>query len=218
MRFSLLFSLIQIRQSLTVFEQRNEKCLENCFCFEHFAWSEALSSKSQKTSRIFSGWGKNTVLILRLTVQELQCVSLCVYIFCVFSESIIGKCLLLCVGAVIKLESCKPQGYIIKKIAFFVCQSKMSLQLLPTRHKVEIFYEDGVEAVEQVVQRCAPSLETFKVKLHEALATLLQLRMPLIIARRLDQMVFNGPCQPNPFYNSSSSLHSDFNNWCGFCA
>jgi len=51
----------------------------------------------------------------------------------------------------------------------------------------------------------APSLEVFKVRLDRALIKLIQWKMFLPMAGRLDQMNFKGPFQPKPFYNSNSS-------------
>ena len=48
----------------------------------------------------------------------------------------------------------------------------------------------------------ASSLETFKVRLHEALSNLVQLKMSLLIAGELDQMTCEGPFQPKLFYDS----------------
>jgi len=48
----------------------------------------------------------------------------------------------------------------------------------------------------------APSLETFKVRLNEALSNMVQLKMSLIIAGGLDKMTLKGPFQPKPFYDS----------------
>jgi len=48
----------------------------------------------------------------------------------------------------------------------------------------------------------APPLETFKVRLDGALSNLIQLKMSLLTAGRLDQMASKGPFQPKPFYDS----------------
>jgi len=48
----------------------------------------------------------------------------------------------------------------------------------------------------------APSLETFKVRLDGALNNLTQLKMSLLIAGALDWMIFKGPFQHKPFYDS----------------
>ena len=41
----------------------------------------------------------------------------------------------------------------------------------------------------------APSMETFKARLNQALSNLIELWMPLFIARLLDSMAFKGPFQ-----------------------
>jgi len=65
-----------------------------------------------------------------------------------------------------------------------------------TRYEDEIFYDEGVETLEQVAQgggRCVPSLETFKARLDGALSNLIQLKMSLLTAGGLDQMTSKGP-------------------------
>lgn len=48
----------------------------------------------------------------------------------------------------------------------------------------------------------APPLETFEVKLHEALSNLVKLEMSLLTAEGSDKMVFKGHLQPNAFCDS----------------
>ncbi len=48
----------------------------------------------------------------------------------------------------------------------------------------------------------APSLETFKARLAEALSNLIWLEMSLLLAGGLDWMAFEGPFPPKPFYDS----------------
>jgi len=50
--------------------------------------------------------------------------------------------------------------------------------------------------------RDAPSLETFQARLDGALSNLVQLKMSLLMAGGLNQVTFNGPFQPKPFYGS----------------
>ena len=50
----------------------------------------------------------------------------------------------------------------------------------------------------------APSLETFKVRLHRSLSNLIWLCMSLFIAGELDQMTFKGPFQLKQLDDSMS--------------
>ena len=64
-------------------------------------------------------------------------------------------------------------------------------------YKENVFDSEGDEALEQVVRDMvdAPSMETFKARLNQALSNLLELWMPLFIAGLLDSMAFKGPFQ-----------------------
>ena len=64
-------------------------------------------------------------------------------------------------------------------------------------YKEKVFYSESGEALEQVVRDMvdAPSMETFKARLNQALSNLLELWMPLFIAGLLDSMAFKGPFQ-----------------------
>ena len=64
-------------------------------------------------------------------------------------------------------------------------------------YKEKVFDSEGDEALEQVVRDMvdAPSMETFKARLNQALSNLLELWMPLFIAGLLDSMAFKGPFQ-----------------------
>ena len=64
-------------------------------------------------------------------------------------------------------------------------------------YKENVFDSEGDEALEQVARDMAdaPSMETFKARLNQALSNLLELWMPLFIAGLLDSMAFKGPFQ-----------------------
>ena len=64
-------------------------------------------------------------------------------------------------------------------------------------YKENVFDSEGDEALVQVVRDMvdAPSMETFKARLNQALSNLLELWMPLFIAGLLDSMAFKGPFQ-----------------------
>ena len=64
-------------------------------------------------------------------------------------------------------------------------------------YKENVFDSEGDEALEQVVRDMvdAPSMETFKARLNQALSNLLELWMPLFIAGLMDSMAFKGPFQ-----------------------
>jgi len=64
-------------------------------------------------------------------------------------------------------------------------------------YKENVFDCEGDEALEQVVRDMveAPSMETFKARLNQALSNLIELWMPLFIAGLLDSMPFKGPFQ-----------------------
>ena len=50
------------------------------------------------------------------------------------------------------------------------------------------------------------SLEAFRVRLDGALSNLVSLKMSLLMAEGLDAMIFKGPSQPKPFYDSMLSI------------
>ena len=64
-------------------------------------------------------------------------------------------------------------------------------------YKENVFDSEGDEALEQVVRDMvdAPSMETLKARLNQALSNLLELWMLLFIAGLLDSMAFKGPFQ-----------------------
>jgi len=51
----------------------------------------------------------------------------------------------------------------------------------------------------------APSLEMLKARLDGALSSLVWLKMSLLTAGGLDEMVFKNPFRPKPFYDSTIS-------------
>ena len=64
-------------------------------------------------------------------------------------------------------------------------------------YKENVFDSEGDEALEQVARDVvnAPSMETLKARLNQALSNLLELWIPLFIAGLLDSMAFKGPFQ-----------------------
>ena len=64
-------------------------------------------------------------------------------------------------------------------------------------YKGKVFYSESGEALEQIARDMvdAPSMETFKARLNQALSNLLELWMLLFIAGLLDSMAFKGPFQ-----------------------
>jgi len=60
----------------------------------------------------------------------------------------------------------------------------------------------------------APSLETLKARLDEALSSLIQLEMSLLTAGRVDWVAFKGPFQPKPFHGSKLLHRFPGTWWC----
>jgi len=56
----------------------------------------------------------------------------------------------------------------------------------------------------------APSLGTFQARLDGALSSLIQLKMPLLMAEGLGWMAFKGPFWPKPFDDSRFSSRKAF--------